>query len=81
MIARRLRMGVDTSEGSRLELPQRQLAEGIVRNSEYSNLCMDLQSNLTKPGVIALAKSLNIKTTGQTKSQLCNEIAKRLTIK
>jgi hypothetical protein len=81
MIARRLRMGVDTSEGSRLELPQRQLAEGIIRNSEYSNLCMGLQTNLNKPGVIALAKSLNIKTSGQTKTQLCVTIAKRLIIK
>ena len=81
MIARRLRMGVDTSEGSRLELPQRQISEGIIRNSEYDNLCMGLQTNMNKPGVIALAKSLNIKTSNKTKTQLCNEIAKRLIIK
>jgi ankyrin repeat protein len=81
MVARRLRQGVTTTAGSRLELPQRQLSESIIRKAEYSNLCLGLQSNLNKPGVIALAKSLNIKTTtNQTKRQLCNEISKLLII-
>lgn len=80
MIARRLRQGIATTTGSRLELPQRQLAEGIVRKAEYDNLCVGLQNNLNKPGVVALAKSLQIKTTRQTKNQLCNEIANRLII-
>ena len=61
-------------------LPQRELADGIIRRAEYDNLCMGLQNNLNKPGVIALAKSLNLKTAGQTKLQLCQEISKRLII-
>lgn len=73
LIARRLR--TDQS------LPQREIADGIIRKAEYDNLCRGLQNNLNKPGVIALARSLNIKTTNKTKSQLCSEIAKRLTIK
>ena len=81
MVARRLRQGIETTEGARLELPSRDLTEGLIRKAEYDNLCMGLQTNLNKPGVIALAKSLKIKTTGQTKNQLCQTIAERLTIK
>jgi ankyrin repeat protein len=73
MIAHRLR--------TNHTLPQKQLGDYIIRRSEYDNLCVGLQSNLNKPGVIALAKSLKIKTVGQNKMQLCNEISKRLTIK
>jgi ankyrin repeat protein len=61
-------------------LPQRELTDGIIRKSEYDNLCMGLQNNLNKPGVIALAKSLNLKTSNKTKIQLCNEISQLLTI-
>ena len=56
-------------------LPQRQLGDYIIRRSEYDNLCTGLQSNLNKPGVVALAKSLNIKTANKTKLELCGEIA------
>jgi ankyrin repeat protein len=80
MIARRLRQGTTTTEESRLELPSRDLTEGLIRKAEYENLCMGLQNNLNKPGVIALARSLRIPTSNQTKAQLCQEIAKRLII-
>jgi hypothetical protein len=72
IIARRLRQNQT--------LPQRELSDGLIRKAEYDNLCVGLQSNLNKPGVIALAKSLKIKTTGQTKNQLCKEIAGKLII-
>jgi ankyrin repeat protein len=78
VIARRLRQGVETTAGSRLELSERHLSEGIVRRAEYDNLCMGLQSNLNKPGVVALAKSLKIPTSNLTKTQLCKEIAGKL---
>ena len=72
MVSRRLR----TNE----TLPVRQLGDGIIQRVEYDQLCMGLQSNLTKPGVVALAKSLKIQTTRQTKLQLCREISKLLII-
>jgi ankyrin repeat protein len=72
MISRRLRINQT--------LPQKDLGDYIIRRSEYDNLCVGLHNNLNKPGVIALAKSLNIKTSNKTKSQLCTEISKRLTI-
>jgi hypothetical protein len=81
LVARRLRQGTQTTTGSSLQLPSRDLTEGITRKAEYDNLCMGLQNNLNKPGVIALARSLRIPTSNQTKLQLCSEIAKRLTIK
>lgn len=56
-------------------LPQRQLGDYIIRRSEYDNLCTGLQSNLNKPGVVALAKSLRIPTSNKTKIELCGEIA------
>jgi hypothetical protein len=80
MIAKRLRQGTQTAQGYTLELPSRDLTEGLIRKAEYDNLCVGLQTNLGKPGVIALAKSLRIPTSNQTKSQLCTAIAKRLTI-
>jgi ankyrin repeat protein len=73
IIARRLRLNQT--------LPQRELSDGIINLAEYDNLCMGLQSNLMKPGVIALAKSLHITTSGQTKTQLCQAIASKLIIK
>jgi hypothetical protein len=76
MVARRLRQGTQTTTGQRLELPQRQLPDYIIRRAEYDNLCLNLQNKLNKPGVIALARSLKIKTTSnQTKTQLCQSIA------
>jgi len=39
---------------------------------------MSIQSNLMKPGVVALAKSLRIETANKTKNQLCGEIAKQI---
>jgi hypothetical protein len=80
MVTRRLRQGTTTTEGHLLELPQRQLAEGIIRKAEYDNLCKGLQSNLNKPGVVALARSLQISTSNRTKTQLCEEIAGKLII-
>lgn len=80
IVARRLRQGTQTRTGSQLELPSKDLTEGLIRKAEYDHLCKGLQSNLTKPGVIALARSLRIKTSNQTKIQLCAEIAGRLTI-
>jgi hypothetical protein len=80
MVARRLRQGTNTTEGTTLQLSERHLAEGIIRKAEYDNLCKGLQTNLNKPGVVALAKSLKINTLRQTKSQLCNEIANKLII-
>jgi hypothetical protein len=77
IVARRLRQGI-TTEGIRLQLPQKELSEGIVRKAEYDNLCRNIHNNLDKPGVIALAKSLHIQTNDQTKTQLCQAIAKRL---
>jgi ankyrin repeat protein len=70
LIAHRLR----TNE----TLPVRQLGDNIIQRSEYDNLCVGLQNNLNKPGVIALARSLRIPTTGQTKIALCKEIATKL---
>jgi ankyrin repeat protein len=72
MIARRLR--------TNQTLPQKQLGDYIIQRSEYDNLCMNLQSNLMKPRVIALAKSLSITTINKTKNQLCGEIANKLII-
>jgi ankyrin repeat protein len=72
MVSRRLRVNQT--------LPVRQLGDGIIQRAEYDQICKGLQSNLTKPGVVALAKSLKIQTTRQTKNQLCSEIAKRLII-
>jgi hypothetical protein len=57
---------------------QKEIGDNIMQRSEYDNLCFGLQSNLTKPGVVALAKSLAINTTRQTKTQLCNDIASKL---
>ena len=54
--------------------------EAAAKKSEYDNLCKGLKSNLNKPGVVALAKSLNIKTSNKTKIQLCDEISQLLTI-
>jgi ankyrin repeat protein len=72
MISRRLR-GNQT-------LPQKELGDYIIRRSEYDNLCIGLQSNLNKPGVIALAKSLQIQTSGKSKITLCKEISDKLII-
>jgi hypothetical protein len=72
MVSRRLRVNQT--------LPVRQLGDGIIQRAEYDQICKGLQSNITKPGVVALAKSLKIQTTRQTKNQLCSEIAKRLII-
>jgi ankyrin repeat protein len=81
IVARRLRQGINTTQGFILELQQKQLSEGIIRRSEYDNLCKNIQNNLNKPGVIALAKSLKIPTpSNQTKRQLCKEIATKLII-
>lgn len=71
MIARRLRQE---------SLPQRDIADGIVRKAEYDHVCRSLQSNLLKPAVIALARSLHIPTSNKTKYELCDEISKRLII-
>jgi ankyrin repeat protein len=81
MVSRRLRQGTQTTTGQRLELPQRQLPEYIIRRSEYDNLCTGLQDNLTKPNIVALAKSLQIPTSNKTKSQLCGEISNKLILK
>jgi ankyrin repeat protein len=67
MIAQRLR--TDQT------LPQRQLGEYIIRKSEYDNLCVGLQNNLNKPGVVALARSLRVPTSNKTKNELCRLIA------
>jgi ankyrin repeat protein len=80
IVARRLRHGTQTVTGSQLHLPSRDLTEGLIRKSEYDNLCKGLQSNLNKPGVIALARSLRIPTSTLSKAQLCSEIAKKLTL-
>jgi ankyrin repeat protein len=80
MIARRLRMGIQTTDGHTLELAERQLSESIIRKAEYSNLCNTLQSNLMKPGVIALAKSLYLPTSDLTKRELCQAIANKITM-
>jgi ankyrin repeat protein len=68
------------AERLRSNLPQKQLPEYIIRRSEYDNLCLGLHSNLNKPGVVALAKSLSLPTTNQTKLQLCKAIAAKLTL-
>lgn len=78
IVARRLRQGVTTTTGQHLELPQRQLPEYIIRKAEYDNLCKNIRNKLSKPGVIALARSLKIETTNKTKTQLCNNIASQL---
>jgi hypothetical protein len=62
-------------------LPQKDIGDYIVRSAEYDNLCKGLQTNLNKPGVIALARSLQIPTSKQTKNQLCQAIAEILTIR
>jgi hypothetical protein len=81
MVARRLRRGIDTTEGTTLELPQKEITDYIIRSAEYDNLCKSIQTNLSKPGVIALARSLKIQTANKTKLQLCTEISNKLIIK
>jgi len=73
MVSRRLRVNQT--------LPVRQLGDGIIQRSEYDQICFGLQSNLTKPEVVALAKSLQLPTIRQTKNQLCQAIANKLILK
>lgn len=78
IVARRLRQGTQTAAGYTLEIPQREISEGIIRKAEYDHVCQGLQSNLNKPGVIALAKSLRIPTSNKTKIELCQAVASQL---
>jgi ankyrin repeat protein len=59
-------------------LIERHLCEHIIRLSQYAELCQGPNSNLNKPGLIALARSLYINTTNRTKIELCNDISSKL---